>query len=205
MEKNLYLFVCDNLADWEPALAIAMISDRYTVIPKKNSYRVVTFGLTKEPVKTFGGLTIHPDADITEIGLANTAMIILPGSTLYEKDDPVQLVPLIASCIRNKIPVAAICGGTVFLAKHGFLDTVRHTGAGPGNLASLAPKYRGREYYVHEPSVIDGGIITANPLGFVEFAYNIIRTLDVFTPEFLEFWMSSVKKGYLNTDSFGEG
>ncbi|HVQ01853.1 MAG TPA: type 1 glutamine amidotransferase family protein [Candidatus Thermoplasmatota archaeon] len=202
MEKNVYLFVCENMADWEPALAIAMISDRYTVIPKKNSYRVITFGLTKDPVKTFGGLTIHPDTDITEIGSADTAMIILPGSTLYEKNDPVQLVPLIESCMRNKIPVAAICGATVFLAKHGFLDTIRHTSAGPGNLASLAPHYRGREHYVHEPSVIDGGIITANPLGFAEFAYNIIKTLDVFTPEVLEFWMSSVKKGYLNTDSF---
>jgi len=204
MEKNVYLFVCDNLADWEPALAIAMISDRYTVIPKKNSYHVVTFGLTKDPVTTFGGLTIHPDADITEIGPANTAMIILPGSTLYEKDDPVQLVPLIETCLQHKIPVAAICGGTLFLAKHGFLDAIRHTSAGPGWLSHHAPDYRGREHYVHEPCVIDGGIITANPLGFVEFAYTIIKTLDVFvTLEFLDFWVKAVKNGYLDIDMFG--
>ena len=205
MKKNVCLFICENMADWEPALAVAMISDRYTAIPKKNSYRVVTFGLTKEPVKTFGGLTIHPDADVGEIDPVDTAMVILPGSSIYEKDDPVGLVPLVESCIRDKIPVAAICGGTLFLAKHGFLDTVRHTGAGPHYLSSHAPDYRGGNFYVHEPSVIDGGIITANPFGFVEFACTIIKTLDVFSPEVLGFWLKAVKNGYLNTDSYGAG
>jgi putative intracellular protease/amidase len=202
MEKNVYLFVCPELADWEPALAVAMISDRYTEIPKTHSYPVITFGLTREPVKTFGGLTILPDAAVDDIYPEKTAMIILPGSSLYEKKDPARLVPLVESCIRNNIPVAAICGATLFLAKHGFLDSVRHTSAGPAWLKKHAPHYRGEGRYVHAPSVADRGIITANPLGFVEFAYNIIKTLDVFEPEFLEFWLGAVKQGYLNTDSF---
>lgn len=36
------------------------------------------------------------------------------------------------------------------------------------------------------PSVAEGGIITANPFGFVEFAAEIIRALDVFPPEYLD-------------------
>jgi hypothetical protein len=55
---------------------------------------------------------------------------------------------------------------------------------------------------VNAPSVADCGIITANPLGFVEFARNIIRTLDVFTPEFLEIWYGAVKEGFLDADAF---
>jgi hypothetical protein len=35
MDKNVYLYVCPNLADWEPALAIAMISNLNTDIPQK--------------------------------------------------------------------------------------------------------------------------------------------------------------------------
>lgn len=51
------------------------------------------------------------------------------------------------------------------------------------------------------PSVAEGGIITANPFGFVEFAAEIIRALDVFPPEYLEFWVRTIKTGYLNVDS----
>ncbi len=97
--------------------------------------------------------------------------------------------------------MAAICGGTLFLARHGFLDTVRHTSCGPGWLKQNAPAYRGEAYYVPAPSVTDGGIITANPFGFVEFAADIIRTLDVFLPGFLEFWVRTIKTGYLHFDA----
>jgi len=202
MEKKVYLFVCDHLADWEPGLAIAILSDRHTEIPKTRSYPVVTFESTRDPVRTFGGLNILPDLSIDEIDPADAAMVILPGSPVYERDDPVRLVPLIESCVRNTIPVAAICGGTLFLAKHGFLDTIRHTSAGPGWLAKHAPGYRGSSRYVHESCVSDGGIITANPLGFVGFAYQILKMLDVFPLEFLEYWKGAVDSGYLDADSF---
>jgi putative intracellular protease/amidase len=204
MEKNVYLFVCPNLADWEPVLATAMISRLYTEIPKTRSYNIITFGLSKEPVKTFGGLTILPDVSVDEVDLTGTAMIILPGSSIYEKNDPHSLVPLIEACIRNNIPVAAICGATLFLAKHGFLDEVRHTSSGPEYLKKHAPDYRGERHYVHTPSVADGGIITANPLGNVEFAYNILKTLEVFSPGFLEWWLGAFKQGYLNLDTPGK-
>ncbi|WOF15176.1 glutamine amidotransferase [Methanoplanus sp. FWC-SCC4] len=202
MDKNVYLYVCPNLADWEPSLAIAMISNLNTDIPKKRGYNIITFGLTKEPVTTSGGITILPDKDVDSVDLSEAAMVILPGSSQYEHDDPARLVPLIQDCILNNIPVAAICGATLFLANHGFLDTVRHTSCGPEWLKQHAPGYQGRHLYLQAPSVSDGGIITANPLGFVDFAYNIMQTLDAFPPEFLELWYASVKNGYLDVDQF---
>ncbi len=161
MDKNVYLFVCPDLADWEPALAIAMISGLNPNIPKKRSYNIVTFGLTKERVKTVGGITILPDVVYDEIDPNRAAMVLLPGSTLYEKEDPAVLVPLVRDCIRNNIPVAAICGATLFLARHGFLDSVRHTSCGHEWLKKRAPVYRGECHYVNAPSVADCGIITA--------------------------------------------
>ena len=205
MDKNVYLYVCPGLADWEPALAIAMISNLNTEIPKKTGYRIITFGLTREPVTTSGGITILPDADVGSVDLTGAAMVILPGSSQYEHDEPLPLVPLIRTCIDNHIPVAAICGATLFLANHGFLDTVRHTSCGQEWLKQHAPGYHGEHRYVHAPSVSDGGIITANPLGFIDFAFNIMQTLDVFPPDLLEFWHGAVKSGYMNADQFEEG
>jgi putative intracellular protease/amidase len=204
MEKQVYLFVCDNLADWEPALASAMISDRYNMIPRRHSFRVVTFGLSKETVTTFGGLTVLPDTIVDAIDPDTVAMVILPGSSIYKENELTQLVPFIRTCVERKIPVAAICGATIFLARHGFLDTVRHTSEGLKALMKDAPAYRGKHLFVKEPSVIDGNIITSNPCGFIEFAYSIIKTLDVYEPAFLEFWLSAMKKGYLDTDMMSD-
>jgi len=202
MEKNVYLYVSQGLADWEYSLAVSMISGFNKELIKTRDYNVITFGFTEEPVKTLAGITVIPDTNIDEIDLSDVAMIILPGSPSYEKEDPSWLVPLIRRCIEDNIPVAAICDASLFLAKHGFLDDVRHTGCGPLWLKEHAPEYHGGEYYVDLPSVSDKGIITANPFGFVEFAYNIIAALDAFPPEFLEFWLIAVKEGYLNADSF---
>lgn len=201
MKGSVYLFACPAFADWEPPLAVSMISDTNKTFPKKRSYRVIAFGLSKGPVTSLGGITVLPDVDVGGVDLADAAMVILPGSSYYENHDPVELVPLIRECVRQKITVAAICGGTLFLARHGFLDDVRHTSCGPEWLKEHAPDYRGETHYVHVPSVADGGIITANPFGFVEFAAEIIRTLDVFLPGFLEFWVRTIKTGYLNVDS----
>jgi putative intracellular protease/amidase len=204
MNKNVYLFACPGLADWEPAFAISMISDLYGEIPKKRSYHITTFGLDKQPVKTLGGVTILPDTDIKGVVPADAAMIILPGSKAYLNTDFPDLAALINNCRREQIPVAAICGGTAFLAKHGFLDSVKHTSCGKQWLLSMAPGYTGTHLYLDEPSVSDNGIITANPLGFVEFAGNIMRILDVSEPEFIDFLLKSVKEGYLNVDLFAD-
>ncbi len=151
MEKNVYLFVCDDLADWEPALAVAMISDRYPAIPRKHAFKIITFGLTQAPIKSFGGLTVIPDTTFDAIDPGTAAMIILPGSSLYEKNDPVQLVPLIEACVRFKVPIAAICGGTLFLARHGFLNVVRHTSAGPAFSGSTHPLIAGNNCTSRHP------------------------------------------------------
>ena len=202
MDKEVYLYVCAGMADWEPALAIAMISTTNADYPKKKTYKVTTFGLNTQPVRTIGGVNILPDTDLHNVDVSNAAMLIIPGANVFIKSDVPELVPLIKACAQNKIPVAAICGGTLFLARNGFLDTVKHTSLGPKWLKKMAPSYRGEKNYVHKPSVSDGGFITASIFGNVEFAYDILKSLEVFPPEYLEVWLSAYKNGYANLDPF---
>jgi hypothetical protein len=49
----------------------------------------------------------------------------------------------------------------------------------------LCPHYRGDGYYVNEPAVTDGNLITASGLAPVEFAYHVFRKLDVMSPDTL--------------------
>jgi putative intracellular protease/amidase len=143
-----------------------------------------------------------PDTDASGVDAKKAAMLILPGSTLYEEDDPTELVPLVRDFLANDIPVAAICGATLFLAKHGFLDAIPHTSSGAKWLKARAPQYKGERHYIPAPCVASGNIITANPAGFVEFAAEIMKRLEVFPPGLLDMVMGTLRTGYMDADLF---
>ncbi|MDO9326590.1 MAG: type 1 glutamine amidotransferase family protein [Methanoregula sp.] len=204
MEKIVYLFTGDGFADFEPAIAIDIISKTNATTPKLCSYEIRTFGKDKTPVKSLGGLTILPDSDMSGVEISKAAMVIFPGTMEIMNTDIPGLANLVFECRKKNVPIAGICGATVFLAKLGLLDTVRHTSNGPEWLKKMAPEYRGENYYLHEPAVSDQGIITANPCGNVEFAGQIFRTLGLLPPEVLDFFLMAQKKGYMNFDLIPE-
>jgi len=191
--ETAYLLVFDGLSDWEPGLVVAEIN-------KSNKYQVKTVGFSKNTIKTMGGISIVPDCTIHEINYNNAAILILPGGEMWE-DDPVEdLVPVVQKFLDNKIPVAAICGPTVFLARHGFIKNVKHTSNGRKYLKNLIGEYPGSEFYVNQPSVSDKdkGIITANGIASVEFARDILGKLDVYDEDTLKAWYEFFKNPWLD-------
>lgn len=50
MEKDVYIHVCDGIADWEMALAAAMVSKDMGNLPKNKTYNIVNFNLDKHPI-----------------------------------------------------------------------------------------------------------------------------------------------------------
>lgn len=52
----------------------------------------------------------------------------------------------------------------------------------------ICPNYIGEKYYVKEPVVSDGNLITASGIAPLDFAVHVLRKLDVFHPEVLELW-----------------
>ena len=69
---TVYVYVLDTLADWEIGHVTAELHSRRFF--KKDAPQVIvkTVGISKEPVKTMGGLTVTPDCvlDDMEIGEA---------------------------------------------------------------------------------------------------------------------------------------
>jgi putative intracellular protease/amidase len=188
-KRDVHLFVVDTLADWEPGLAIAHINHPAPGGPSR--YRVRTVGLSHAPIRTRGGVTITPDLALSELRPADSALLILPGSDLWaeEKTDPA--LALARAFVDARLPVAAICGATLGLARVGLLDDRRHTGNDPDWLATSG--YRGRALYVREPAVEDRGIITASATAPLEFARLILARLEVFTPATLDAWYGLFK------------
>lgn len=120
-----------------------------------------------------------PDTDLEDIDGDNTAMLILPGGTAWEQKKNELITPLVAHCLLHGIPVAGICGATVFLAELGLLNRAVHTSNHIDWLAASSRVYRGQGLYRNEPSVRTDHLITANGTAAVEFAQDIFEALGI--------------------------
>lgn len=190
--RNVFLFVFDTMADWETSFAAAGINNpRYQKAP--GSYRIVAVGSTRKTVTTMGGLRLVPEATLSEIDSNDAAMLILPGGETWESHSNMAAIDIARAFLIEGIPIAAICGATFALARAGMLDDFHHTSNSPDYL--LASGYRGEKFYCDFPAITDEGVITASGLAPLEFAREIFKTLDLYTPSALEAWYSLYKFG----------
>ena len=183
--RTVHLAVYDTLADWEVGHATAHINNPdWQRTPGR--YRVVTVGLTPEPVTTKGGMRIVPDTTVAQVRPGDSAMLILPGADTWLTGDLNAFTRLAADFLAAETPVAAICGATGGLAVAGLLDDRSHTSNAAEFLASVG--YGGAERYVDQPAVTDGPLVTASGTTPVEFARAIFEQLDLYEPSVLDSW-----------------
>jgi len=207
-QQTVHLFVLDTMADWETGYAVAGINQP-TFQTQPGRYAIRTVGLTRDPVRTMGGLTIVPDLSLDEVTPRESAMLILPGAIAWDEGDIAAPVEKAREFLAAGVPVAAICGATAGLARHGVLDGRPHTSNAPEYLA-MAPGYAGQAHYVSEPAVRDGDLITAGGTAPVHFAREIFERLELYAPEVLDAWFALHTTGdasafYALQEGAGEG
>ena len=183
--RTVHLFVCQRYSDWEPSYVLPMLND-----PTRGS-RVRTVGVSREPVKTSGGLTIVPDMTLAELEPAQSALLILPGSDGWVQGKYPEAIEKAKAFLTAEVPVAAICGATAGLALAGMLDNRPHTSNAREYLQAL--QYRGEAFYQDQLVVTDGNLITANATAPVDFAYHILKKLQVHSPHVLDAWYGLFK------------
>jgi putative intracellular protease/amidase len=93
------------------------------------------------------------------------------------------------------VPIAAICGATLAVARAGLLDDHAHTSNEPAYLVDMVPEYAGAPRYVDALAVRDRGLITASGLGPVDFAREIFEELQVFSETDRPVWFHLFKHG----------
>jgi putative intracellular protease/amidase len=189
MQQNtVYLYTLNMLADWEPGFALAELnSGQYFKHPGQR-YQVKTFSLTRDPIVTMGGLTVVPDLTVDEVTPEGAALLVLPGSDAWLEPQHAPVIAKAEEFLRVGKPVGAICGATSALANAGLLNNRPHTSNDLEFLKATCPGYTGSAHYRTEPAVTDGNLITANGVAPLEFAYYILKKLDVFSEDTLEAW-----------------
>ncbi|MGD8449170.1 MAG: DJ-1/PfpI family protein, partial [Desulfobacterales bacterium] len=118
----------------------------------------------------------------------NAGLLILPGANTWLDKMHAPLLKKVKEFINADVNVAAICGATMALAQAGFLDNRYHTSNDLHYLKTVCPKYSGGQFYRQEPAVTDGKLITASGIAPFEFAYQVLKNIDVFLPQTLESW-----------------
>ena len=190
MKNTAYLLIFDGFADWEPALAICEIR-------KKEENNVVTVGFTKEVVTSMGGLRVIPDVTLDQVDTAHTLIFILPGGSMWETFESSAFTGFLQKLHKSQMPIAAICGATLAIAKAGLLKGELHTSNALEYLQSMVPNYREESLYRNTLAITSNNIITASGVGHVEFASEIIKRLSLYTEEDRQVWFNLFKHGIL--------
>ena len=97
----------------------------------------------------------------------------------------------------DDIPLAAICGATLAIARVGLLRGRRHTSNGLDYLRTHVHGYADADRYVNAPAVRDRKLITASGLGDVEFARELLAELDVLSAEDRALWAQMFRSASL--------
>lgn len=193
--KVLYLLLPDFAEHEMVYLAEAIASDEYAL--KENpKYVNKIVAPTMEPVKSIGGFRVLPDYSF-ETMPKDFAALVLMGGFGWMTSIADKVAPIVKSAIDSGKIVGAICNGASFMAKHGFLNNVKHTGNGLDQLKLWGGvHYTNADSFMNVQAVSDKNIVTANGSATLEFAKELLLLLENDTPERIEIYYQFHKQGF---------
>jgi len=192
---KVYIYALDTLADWELGYITAELNSGRFFKKDAPEVSVKTVAISREPVKTMGGLTIVPDCTIDDVMVNEKSVLLLPGANTWDNPKHGAIIEKAGELLSVGAMVCAICGATAALANAGLLDQRPHTSNGAGYLEMASPAYKGQKFFVDTPSVADHNLITASSTGALLWAKQIIEQLDVFQHNTLESWYAYFSTG----------
>jgi putative intracellular protease/amidase len=186
--KKVFVVVFDGFADWELGFVLPELQ-------KSNRFQLVTVGFSRDAVISMGGLKVVPDETLEDVETDNAALLLVPGGDRWENESSPKLVSLLQAFQQAQIPVAAICGATLEVARAGLTGDHAHTSNDLGWLQHVLPSYQDSALYRHDLAVTDGNLITANGVGAIEFTREIMTKLEAAPPAHVNWWFQLFKHG----------
>ena len=188
MKPKAYFLVFDGLADWELAHALCEIN-------KSGKFDVISVGLSDKAVRTMGGVNVSPDITLDEATPDGACIFMLPGGDMWEQESHENLKALLQRFHAEAVPIGAICGATLEIARAGLTKNIRHTSNSRDYLKTIVTDYSDEDWYVDELAVADRNLITASGLGCVEFAREVIKRLNLYSEADTQIWFEMFKHG----------
>ena len=196
MSNEILYILLPDFAEHEMVyLAEAIASDEFSL--KENPKYINKFvASTLDPIKSIGGFRSMPDYSFDTMPDDYAALVLIGG---FGWVTPIadKVVPIVRQAVENGKIVGAICNAASFMAKHGFLNDVKHTGYGIDQLKLWGGEnYTNHTGYVHVQAIGDKNIVTANGSATLEFAKELLLLLENDTPERIEMYYQFNKQGF---------
>lgn len=195
MEKKIVVYLAEEFADWEGAFLLPELAQH------KISYVIASEN--GQSISSIGKLKVQPDASLNDIKPDDIRALILIGADSWPDASKNQkALQLAGELIKKDILVAGICSATVALTKAGHTRGYKHTSNSLRMLKYFAPDYTDEQNYVDQLAVRDRNLITATGNAPVEFAFELIKVLDIYKGQKLDQWYQMCKNGVMPPDDF---
>ncbi len=191
----LYILLPDYAEHEAVYLAQAIASDEFA-LKEAPKYVNKAVAPTMEPIQSIGGFRTLPDYSFDTMPDDYAALVLIGG---FGWGTPVadKVVPIVSHAIEKGKIVGAICNAASWMARHGFLNTVKHTGNGLEQLKWWGGEnYTNQDSYIYAQAVSDRNIVTANGSATLEFARELLLSLENDTPERIEMYYRFNKQGF---------
>lgn len=175
MKKEILLVLLDEFADWEGAFIAPLLN--MGIEPGREKFIVKVLSLTKDPVKSIGGIRVLPDYDVDSVPQDHAGLILIGGMTWFDPRTRL-LDPIVRKAFEDGKLVAGICNASVYLGMLGILNNLNHTSNTLDYLKGYAgAEYNGDAHYIEKQAVRDGVTVTANGSAYLEFCREILYAL----------------------------
>lgn len=189
--KTILYVILEQWADWE----LAYISSAVNMLGQ-GKFENKTVSLTKNAVKSIGGVKCLPDYDLQSVPSDYDALILIGGMS-WHNENAMQIKALADDCIGKNKVLGAICDACRFLGSVGALNSAKHTANDLNELKRYAA-YNNEKGFIHKQAVSDNNIITANGTAPLEFAREVLKALSVASDEQIKGWYDFHKLGFYN-------
>ncbi len=165
-----YILIYEGFAQFEVVL---------TGLIQKAVGDIITVGIGNKTVTSAEGFQTVPHMVLSDMDLDQVDLFVIPGGDPNVLGNHEALYNCLRQLDEKKTPLAAICAGPVQLAKAGILKNRNYT------TSVDSKEYDGFQsgYYRNENVVVDNHVITAKGAGYVDFAIEIGKVLDVYEDE----------------------
>ena len=198
MKNEILYLLLDKYADHEAVFLASAVACDERSIKANPKYVNKIVAPTLDAVRSCSGFRMLPDYSFDTMPEDYAALVLIGGFGWLDEAVAGKVVPIVRRAIDKGLIVGAICNAASFLARHGFLNAVRHTGNGLEQLQLWGgDNYTNSAGYVDGQAVADRRIVTANGTGSLEFAKEMLLLLENDTPEQIENFYRFNKLGYV--------